>query len=469
MLNAEQLKEQLPDRRWFGAKERPIDRVDPIDHAVLDPGPPEVVLAIVQVRFVDGGRHLYHLPLLIGEDGSTRDAFDEPDRLRIVGALMSHGETIEGERGVFRFSGPGLDPLAPPGGRGARALEAEQTNSSLVLDEEFVVKFFRRVQWGPNPDLELTRILTSKGFENVPAQVAEITYEGARDEIDLGIAQQYLSHSEEGWTYIQRNLHSFYDEADPADAAEDRRFLTEERAGDSLRSLEELGDVSARLHVALTREEAEPSLAPEALGPSDLKELAETIRMALRDSIDAGFPELSTLQDALEARTDRLLNVVQPGDRIRVHGDYHLGQVLLSDRGWMVLDFEGEPARSLDERRAKHSPLKDVAGMLRSFNYAALVALSNRAERDSDEWRRLEPWAETWETMARERFLSVYMTTALTEGRFLPPDRDERTAMTDAFELDKALYELRYERAHRPHWVHIPLGGIGKLLARGRG
>jgi maltose alpha-D-glucosyltransferase/alpha-amylase len=134
-------------------------------------------------------------------------------------------------------------------------------------------------------------------------------------------------------------------------------------------------------------------------------------------------------------------------------------------RDWVLLDFEGEPARALEERRAKQSPLKDVAGMVRSFSYAATSALFERAQPDSDEWQGLEPWADAWEQLARERFIAAYISKSH-EGRFLPADRDDIFAMLDFFEIDKALYELAYERSNRPDWVRIPLRGIARVIAR---
>ncbi|MEA2508637.1 MAG: maltose alpha-D-glucosyltransferase / alpha-amylase, partial [Actinomycetota bacterium] len=159
----------------------------------------------------------------------------------------------------------------------------------------------------------------------------------------------------------------------------------------------------------------------------------------------------------------RLVKVTRAGFKTRVHGDYHLGQVLSSTRGWMIIDFEGEPARSLDERREKQSPLRDVAGMLRSLSYAASVSMIERTSFGTDEWNRLQPWADVWEDLARGRFLTAYLRRSH-EGKFLPPNRSDLKAMLDAFEIDKALYEIGYERGNRPDWVKIPLHGLARIL-----
>lgn len=465
-IDTQQIAERIPEQRWFGWKGRAVTSVDLIDSGIVDEGPPPLVLAIVRVHF-EGGDALYHLPLLVEEDGSTRDAFDDVDRLKVFGGCLAHGASIKGKHGTFRFTGPGLDPLSPPGTVSARTMGAEQTNTSLVLDEQMIVKLFRRVDTGHNPDLELTRVLTEGGFDHTPPHVGELVYDGTSDgeeiQIDLCVAQQFLTDSIEGWSETLKRLHQLYDSVEDQDVAEDMRFLTEERAGDLLSLIQDLGEVTASLHVALSREELDPEIAPEPIESSDLEEWVDSARRSLQTLLDDGVTELQDLAPQIEERIAKLTDVTEPGLKTRAHADYHLGQVLLTGRGWMILDFEGEPARTLEERRAKTSPLRDVAGMLRSFNYAAIAALFERSEPDSEEWKRLAPWGDTWETLARERLIHGYLTRSH-EGRFVPRDRDELMVMLDVFEIDKALYEVGYERGHRPDWLRIPLHGIAKRL-----
>jgi trehalose synthase-fused probable maltokinase len=456
------LLEFLPAQRWFGHKDNALAGIELIDEAILKDGPPALVIAIVAVNF-EGEYVYYQLPLLVEEDGTARDATVEPERLKLFGELLAHGDAVKGTSGVFQFSGPGLDPLAePPGKDSVRVIGAEQSNTSIVLDEQLILKFFRRLSVGINPDLELNRMLTNEGFNHVPAQVGEMTYIGTIDgdesQIDLGIAQQFLVEGTDAWEDISKRLGSFYDEVDPADASEDHRFLTEERSGDLLEMLGELGDVIASMHVTLARDEALPGLAPEPMTSDDVTELRARISEALIKASAVG-----DVGDEIRSRLQALDEVSDAGARTRVHGDLHLGQVMTTPRGWMVLDFEGEPLRALAERREKQSPLKDVAGMLRSFNYVAVAALFERAEPGSETWERLEPWADCWETLARERFLTGYLTRAH-EGRFLPGDRDALIALLSAYEIEKALYEVAYEEAHRPGWVRIPVRGIRRAL-----
>jgi maltose alpha-D-glucosyltransferase/alpha-amylase len=344
--------------------------------------------------------------------------------------------------------------------------EAEQTNTSIVFDEAVILKIFRRLGLGPNPDLELGRMLTNAGFEHIPAQVGEITYEGEIDDevfqIDLGIAQQFVPDATDGWGHLLERLDSFYDEVHDDDAPEDRRFLTDERAKELLEEIDQLGDATASLHVLLSREELDPAFLPEPLTSDDVTEISERVLARLGEF---GDEESTWLDAGAISIIERLEDDSDLGQKTRVHGDYHLGQVILERGKWLIIDFEGEPLRSLEERRAKQSPLKDVAGMLRSFNYAAVAALLKRAEPDGDEWLRLEPWAEAWESAVRARFLTAYMTRAH-EGHFLPAERDVTAALLDLFEIDKAIYELEYELSHRPDWARIPRRGIEQVIER---
>ena len=467
-LDVTALLDTLPSARWFGGKGLPLKEIEVLDHGVVEDGPPALVLSIVRVTFADSSpEQLYHLPLRV-EDGLARDALAEPERLRVLGDLMAHGTSIKGQEGVFQFGGPGLDPLSPPGGDSVRVMGAEQSNSSIVLDEQVILKLFRKVERGTNPDLELVWYLTNEGFPYIPLHVGEVVYEAETDSeeihIDLGIAQQFVAESAEGWTKVMKHLETFYDEVDDRDAREDMRFLTEERASTVLTSLEELGEVTAQLHVTLGRAEVDPEIAPEVADSFDLDAWAARALASLRH-LATQVPEIKELTPRITDRINSLSEVEEPGAKIRIHGDYHLGQVIHSTRGWMILDFEGEPARTLEERRTKQSALRDVAGMVRSFNYAAVAALFERAEPNTDTWARLEPWADMWEKLARERFLHGYLTRSI-EGRFLPPDRTTLMTMLDVFEIDKALYELGYEQRHRPHWARIPLRGIAHIIER---
>jgi maltose alpha-D-glucosyltransferase/alpha-amylase len=467
-MSTQGLLEWMPRQRWFGNKTRRVESVDVVDEIVLDDGPPVLACALVRVRFAGGGDALYHLPLLLDEGGDPRDALEDASRLGVLGELMAQGHTLKGDHGAIEFGGPGLDPMSPPGAGDVRTIGTEQSNTSLVLGDT-IVKLFRRVEPGSNPDLELSRLLTNEGFANIPPQVGELVYRGEIDgeeiAIDLGIAQRFVADATDGWDYTLRRLGALFDEIDDADVAEDHRFLIEQRAPQFLEAVNELGEATGALHVALSREESDPELAAEPVDELDLRAWADGANAYLARLTAGGFAELEAMAPAITRQIDKVKGLTAPGCKTRIHGDYHLGQVIRGLK-WMILDFEGEPVRSLDERRAKHSPLKDVAGMLRSFSYAATAALFERGEPDSEEWKRLQPWADSWEALARDRFLASYLRKSH-EGKFLAPERETLGVLLDFFEIDKALYELEYELGHRPEWVRIPTTGIARVIERG--
>jgi len=336
--------------------------------------------------------------------------------------------------------------MVAPGEKAARSrlMGAEQSNTSLVYDERVILKLFRRLQPGHNPEVEVTQALGAQGFSRVAAPLANLRV----GDFDLAVLQPFLAGAAEGWALALtslRDLFGMHDTqsvpvidpdapppvADPAQAGGDF-------SGEAAR----LGTMTGGMHVALA----------DAFGrhPADPKIWAASIARQLEavgvDDVD---------HDAALAVLDRMA-VAEPGPAIRVHGDYHLGQVLRTDAGWYVLDFEGEPARSLDERRRPTSALKDVAGMLRSFHYAAAVA---RTERDSEE---LDQLAAAWEDRNRQAFLRGYMRAA-GPGGIVADDTRSFDAVLAGFELEKAVYELGYERAHRPDWEPIPLAALRRL------
>ncbi len=315
-----------------------------------------------------------------------------------------------------------------------RPMGAEQSNTSLVFDDRLALKVFRRIHSGVNPDIEVTRALADAGFEHVAAPVATWEENGTH----LAVVQPYLAGGTDAWLLALTSLRDLYanDGDDPADCGGD--FAAEARR---------LGNVTAKMHVALA----------EALGTGtpDTGEWAGLMERQL-ERISAQAPWNAEARAAFE----RLRDMTDPGDAIRVHGDFHLGQALRTDTGWFVLDFEGEPARPLDERRERSSPLKDVAGMLRSFHYATAVALRDR---EDFEMEAIAPKALAWEQRNRSAFLDGYLTTdGITD--LLPADPADVERALMAWELDKAIYEVGYERDHRPDWVDIPEAAIARLL-----
>ena len=309
----------------------------------------------------------------------------------------------------------------------ARLLGAEQSNSSVVYDERLILKLFRRLTPGPNPDVEVTEALGRVGFPHVAVPVGV----WRRGRTDLAVVQPFLVGATDGWSLALTSLRDLLADGpdDPAQAG-----------GDFAAEAGRLGQLTAEMHLALA----------EAFGtePGDVHAWADGVAAQLaKHGVTGGDEVIAAVRAAAEG-----------GKAIRVHGDFHLGQVLRTDAGWYVLDFEGEPARPVEERMAPASPLKDVTGMLRSFQYAGAVALTERAEGTNID--RLAAQTESWEARNRSAYMSGYFGV---DGISLLLPLDARPLLR-ALELEKAAYELGYERAYRPHWAEIPRAAIDRLL-----
>jgi maltokinase len=366
------------------------------------------------------------------------DGLDEPPLARELVSAMRSGLTLQGAEGIVEFR-----PVEGFAGLGrelseARAISAEQSNTSVVFDDELILKAFRRLEAGINPELEMLRFLTEHGFENIPSLGGWYQYSGGPISATLGILQQFVHNATDGWELA-------LDEIGSAPEA----FLVR---------LRRLGEVTGSMHTTLASDPTDPSFAPETPSVEALGLLTATVD----EEIERMFVDLREDDDRLASIVGRgeevreqlrlLTHSGSAGKSIRTHGDYHLGQTLWADDDWVILDFEGEPARSLAERRRKRSPLRDVAGMLRSFAYAATVASSVHGM----------DVPETWEEQAREQFLAGYFDTV--DPTLLPSGQIAIDRLLSVYELEKAVYELRYELDNRPEWVGIPVAGISRLI-----
>jgi maltokinase len=379
---------------------------------------------------VDAGGGRYQL--LLGERPADSDLsflHGSHGLVGVVDGTAVYDAVLDPELGL------GLLVLATDGAEQAfhvRPVGAEQSNTSLVYDDRLILKLFRRLHAGPNPEVEVPRALAEAGFAHVAAPVSV----WREDPYDLAVTQQFLAGAAEGWSLALTSLRDFYgsDTAAP-----------EECGGDFAGEARRLGEVTAEMHLKLAA----------TFGAHDPDAAAWQREMVSQLEAVAG-------RDPWAPQARERLAATGSGKAIRVHGDLHLGQVVRTDHGWFVLDFEGEPARDLDARAALLSPLKDVAGMVRSFHYAAQVVL---AERPEDDRKPLEAKADAWELRNREAYLRGYLSF---EGvlDLLPATEEARHAELDAWELDKAVYELAYERSHRPGWESIPLSAVERLLAR---
>jgi maltokinase len=441
----------LASQRWFGAKSRDVLDARVVTAAVAPGGPPLLALAVVEVRFSLQTHELYQLALgfrpteegwteaVVEETGgwTVYDAMADPQLVRELVGLMRRGASVALPEATIAFRSVGDAQGNGDLGR-VRPMGAEQSNTSVVLDERLVLKLYRRLEAGINPDLELLRFLTERGFEQIPALEGSAELEGRPMDATLAVLQRFVRSQGDGWDLTLDTL------------ASDPGWLPS-RAG-------RLGEVTAALHTALGSDANDPAFAPEepsiealALLSASVDEEIELVFLHLpeREGLEPIAGRGEEVRDRL-----RLLSSTGPVGRvIRHHGDYHLGQVLWSEAGdWVVLDFEGEPARSLPERRRKRSPLRDVAGMLRSFAYAAsALPLLRGGEAPAD-----------WETRCRSAFLDAYLATV--EPSLVPSGETAVARLLSVFELEKAVYELRYELDNRPDWVEIPVAGILRIL-----
>jgi len=423
------LTDHLVQQRWFGSKAREVAHSDVLEEIPLGDG---VTATFVEAVFGPGTHETYQLIRAGGEHG---DAL--PDHAGLLLDLMARNADVTHEESVLRFRA--LEDLGSALTHPARPVGAEQSNSSVVFGEELILKVFRRVEPGINPDLEIARFLTERGFAHVPGLAGWYEVEGRNLDATLGMLQHYVAGARDGWELALEDL-----ERDP------EGFLS--RAG-------RLGEVIGELHTVLGSDPGDPAFAAEEPSGESIGLLTATID----EEIERVFLELSGREEAaaIAGRGEevrdllRMLTQINLGGRvIRHHGDLHLGQTLYADGDWMVLDFEGEPARPLAARRELDSPMRDVAGMLRSFAYAAsAAALQRGAQVPAD-----------WEDRARGAFLDGYLRTA--DASLLPPGQAAVEQLLAIFELEKAIYELRYELNNRPDWVRIPVAGILRLLER---
>ena len=465
----------LPRQRWYGGG-RSIRAVRCEELTQIDghDGSVSVYICIVFVEHVDAPDARYNVPVAMSSAGGPRPSdrgaimYEDDDALIFdaladartaapLWRLLASIETVVLGSGVLVAGGEGLDPATAD----ISPLVREQSNTSLVVGSRHLLKVMRRVVFEPSVELEMTRALAADGFGHVAAVEAWLHYE--RDDQAhaalLALAQPFLHNGTEGWMLALTSLRDLYADAEehhPGGAAE--RLQTVEEAGGSFTAeAARLGSITAQMHLMLAEAQGE-DLAARPIDSALLGEWADEMLDDLAALIGAGGDAMGALRDHQEpliARISAIRTLRHPGLAIRIHGDYHLGQVLRTDSGWTVLDFEGEPRRTVEHRRRRHSPLRDVAGMLRSFDYAASVALIERIQPTDPSWEHLAAHGRTWATANREAFWSTYV--ERTAGSRLIPDAGAALTLRRAFEIQKAVYEVGYELAHRPNWVSVPL------------
>jgi maltokinase len=407
---------------------------------VLRTTDPQFALALVEMRYDTGAHDIYQLLYALRGDELQIDGLEDPQLARELVSAMRSGLTLQGAEGIAEFA-----PIEGFAGLGRELLEVrpvgtEQSNTSVVFDDELILKVFRRLEPGINPELEMLRFLTEHGFGNIAPLGGWYAYSGGPLGATLGILQQFVSGGIDGWELA-------------LDEIGDRSEVFHER-------LRRLGEVTGEMHSVLASDSNDPAFAPETPSVEALGLLTATIDEEIAH-VFVAIPEDDERLEPIAGRGEEVREHLRmlahsgtAGMTIRTHGDYHLGQTLWAEDDWVIIDFEGEPARSLTDRRRKRSPLRDVAGMLRSFAYAATAA----------ERLRDTPVPERWEEQAREQFLEGYFSTV--DPTLLPSGQAAIDRLLAVYELEKAVYELRYELDNRPDWVGIPVAGIQRLIER---
>ncbi|MFL5761606.1 MAG: hypothetical protein ACJ789_17975 [Thermomicrobiales bacterium] len=474
------LADYLRSRRWYGEKSGDIVNVTwegVGDQAIAGTS---LIVGFAAVALAGRSHVWYSLPVAIDDRNQSIEPIADVD----IGDVRLHiFDAIEHDRFQHWLLQGLLEPEAfretrlnmrwtPTTAFGAvshlsadsvaRVSRAEQSNSSIIFGDQVIVKFFRKMRSGMNPDVEIGRFLTEEAhFADTPATLGEFRVDlPSGEDVSFGVAQQFVASIADGWEYALNTLRGL--EINASDYAEHVNSWLEEARS--------LGEITAELHIELSGATANSDFAPEPIETADTDAWSSDLETALRDVRDRikrapmGETENATLVRAFESATSTLASradgftLLEGCSKIRIHGDYHLGQTLRTiDDRWVMLDFEGEPARTIEERRAKSSALKDVAGMLRSFSYA-----HGMTERSTE--RQNSALLARWEKETRKAFLAGYLSRARPGvARFLPKtDEDVREALI-AWELHKALYEILYELDNRPDWVWLPLAASLKL------
>jgi maltose alpha-D-glucosyltransferase / alpha-amylase len=524
-LLRERLPAVLPDylkkQRWFGGKARRILRADIADTILLRSEDAEVAIVFAAVQYDEGPAEINVLPLRMawdpgtatqasgfalkisdgrGQDVVLEDAFEEPDFPRELLDAIAQTRVLAG--GTSEIQARPTEALAQvcgdPGSLPARRIRGEQSNSSVIYGDRLILKFFRRLEPGVNPDLELGLFLTERAhFAHIPRVVGRLQYRCSDGTVmTQGILQEFVPNEGDAWRYTVAVTEECYRRAaEMFDAGETGELAgkpagtrgyarlpgpVEELLVSYIEKVKLLARRTAEMHLALASDSADPDFAPEPYSvfyqrecERSTRELTDRVFRQLRHKLSdltaplqAAAERCLAFEPEIERRFHRTLNEPIGAMRTRIHGDYHLGQVLYTGSDFVIIDFEGEPARPLAERRTKRSPLQDVAGMLRSFHYAAFAPLLGSAKGgsyDTTRERWAAPLAEAWYVRVRDQFLDTYLEVA-GSAPFVPASRPEIDALLEIHLLEKAVYELGYELNNRPDWLEIPMAGIARVL-----
>lgn len=523
-LEEEVLGGYLMGTRWFSGKSKKISNVEVFEDIVVENLSSRPHLLLLRVNYIEEQSDTYFLPVSFatGEEarkifaeqrnaiianlecadgeGVLYDAIYNEDLRSLFFKLISKRNSLKGQKG--RLSGQSGKAFRDykrqhneQGTDKSQVLKTEQSNTSILYDNTFFLKLFRKLDEGVNPDQELGDFLTNKtGFSNIPPYLGTIDYSN-KVTLSLGILQGYIQNQGDAWRYTQDSFHNYFervvakkregvnvlDSMPPAILSqidtEPSRMIKELIGEIYLDMIGLLGRRTAEMHIALASETSDKDFVPESFSLLYQRSLFQSMSSLTKRVFQSLRRKVKDLDEDSRKDVDYILNMEKDmretyrtlykkkfsAMKIRIHGDFHLGQVLWVGNDFIIIDFEGEPLRPIGERRLKKSPIRDVTGMIRSFHYAAYSALFKRTQFNGTEFKELEMWSELWYRYVAAEFLKSYLQTAKGSA-FIPESREELDIMLRCYLLEKAVYEIGYELDNRPDWLIIPIKGVKSLL-----
>lgn len=516
------LLDYLMKVRWFGGKGRVVDNISIVEHTVIPFDNSQAIFLLIQVSYKSDLPETYQLPIAIAlgkdvgkineespkaviarvkignEEGSIYDALYSQDLQHTIITRMANHQRVAQKGNEIMFSGSKLlkSYMKEHSKVKSKILPVEQSNTSITYDNKFFLKIYRKVERAINPDLEITKFLSEKAhFQHIPAYIGAIEWKYEKETIVLGMMQEMVENHGDAWTYMLERLNTFNENilsknkstlpgqalkgtlVDPvpfSEVPDDIKELLEAPVAEFVRLL---GVRTGEMHLALATG-TDKDFKPEEFSLHYQHSLFSSFLSLLRKALQSQLKNLNKLPEDIipEAREildmkDSILNQFKKIYRkkfdvvkTRIHGDYHLGQTLFTGKDFVILDFEGEPARSYSERRLKRSPLRDVAGMVRSFHYAAYGSLFLNSHIRKEDIDKLIPFVEQWYHYMSGFFMQAYLET-VQGSTFMPDNKEDLSVLLQTYLLEKAIYELNYELNNRPGWVIIPIRGIKTIMA----